>query len=414
MRQSRRRHAALLSSFALFAASSAQAGDPHGGHGDAGHAPAAAAAPAYLLSAPPARRDGDLADLVRDLNAVQNRVVMGDPAARAASLKRFEIVERAVQELPIEEWKLQNNVRAAATYLLCGGSARTLHKLFAAQTFAGDDAVLIGASLAYAEGRRQDAQRQFATLDPRQFPETLGGHIALVLGGLHLGEDNERARKMFDLARLLVPGSIVEEAALRRQISIVDAGAEPEKATLLLRRYVSRYLKSPYARNFWDDLAATIFRVSAQLPPEKFALLQDLFAAAPPPRNFDLHLGLTRVALLAGTMERARVYLDKAAPLADSPTARSRVDLYEGAYRAMLGDFAEGLAAMSKIDSNTLPPNDQQFLRIVAATVMRLQMPAPESLAPQTSSSAADTPTVVVAARDALEQSDLVLKKAMR
>jgi chemotaxis protein MotC len=405
----------LLRRFALtalclcvaFAGGAARAKDAHG----QGEADAAPAAPSRVRPEPPPRRDGDLPDLVRDLNAVQNRIVMGDPLARAASLKRFELVERALAEIPAEDWAQERNVRAAATYLLCGGSARTLHRLFQNHAFRDEDAPLLAASLAYAEGRKQEALRQFSNFDPRHFPATLGGHIALVVGSLLLGEDNERARKMFDLARLLAPGSIVEEAALRRQITIVDAAEEPEKATLLQRRYVARYLKSPFARTFWDDLATTTFRVAPKLPPEKFARFVELFDAAPPQKSFELHIGLARVALLTGALETARLNLDKAAPLVDTPAARGRVTLYEGAYRAMSGDFAEGLAAMLKLDSNTLPPQDLQLQRVVAATVSRLQASEPETPAPL---SAEETPRIALAAQEALEQSDLVLKKAIR
>jgi len=429
MKTARRRLSAVLCLSVAFAAGVARAEDAHGhgdaGHGDAGHGDSAhgdsghghGAAPVHvdpvLRSDPPPMREGDLPDLVRNLNAAQNRVVVGDAASRSASLKRFELVERALQDMTPDDWAQQRNVRAAATYLLCGGSARTLRKIFNDHGFHDEDAALIGGSVAYAEGRRQDALTLLAPLDPRHFSETLGGHLALVVGGLLLGDDNERAKKMFDLARLLLPGSIVEEAALRRQILIVDAAVDPEKATLLLRRYIARYLKSPYSRNFWDDLTATTFRMSSKLPPEKFSWFEDLFSAAPPAKNFELHLGLARVALLTGKMDRARAYIDKSAPLADTPAAHGRVDLYEGAYKAISGEFSEGLAAMLKIDSNTLPPHDVQMQKIVSASVMRLQASDQEP-APPGPTSAREAPQVVLAAQEALEQSDLVLKKAMR
>ncbi len=76
------------------------------------------------------------------------------------------------------------------------------------------------------------------------------------------------ALKLYDRARLNAPGTIVEEAALRRSVAIcVDAGMV-DKGLEYSQRYIRRYLHSPYASQFADLFVKLLVDHDHQVKPE--------------------------------------------------------------------------------------------------------------------------------------------------
>ena len=63
------------------------------------------------------------------------------------------------------------------------------------------------------------------------------------------------AQRMFDVARLLSPGTLVEEAALRRSIALASETKDVTHFLVSCSQYVRRFLQSPYASQFADALS---------------------------------------------------------------------------------------------------------------------------------------------------------------
>src|SRR5690606_33344903 len=112
-------------------------------------------------------------------------------------------------------------------------------------------------ALAYAEGRDDEARAHLLGVDARRLDPGLAGAVALVQSALVADTDPKRASEFLDQARLLAPGTLVEEAALRRQILLLPSIGQLHRL-VLLTRYVRRFGKSYYARAFWRQLAAGV------------------------------------------------------------------------------------------------------------------------------------------------------------
>ena len=69
-----------------------------------------------------------------------------------------------------------------------------------------------------SRGGRTKQGRGLAALNARSLPPTLGAEIALVQSALVAQNDLKATIERLDEARLLMPGTLVEEAALRREI----------------------------------------------------------------------------------------------------------------------------------------------------------------------------------------------------
>lgn len=373
--------------------------------------PLLAAAALLLWSAAAAAQSDNFVELVRKLSSLQNAMARGAANARDAIPGHVEQIQAAIATAEADSWKERANARASATFLLGGGSPRAIRKVFDAHLFSDADRQLVDATLAYAEGRSQEARLMFAQIDPKTQPATLGAHLALVLGGLLIGSDNARSRELLDLARLLMPSSLVEEAALRREIAIVDPLNESGKFLLLARRYVAQYSRSPFARNFWGEIRAATTRVATSVDAAQLAEFLALFDELPADARFELHMAIARDAILRGRLELAARETDRSEPLADTRQAKARVALHRAALTALGGDFETAASDLAGIDSKSLGPRDMEVRSVVAGAIDRLRV-EPDSAA-EAALSARSESTAERAARQALADSDIVMQRAV-
>jgi chemotaxis protein MotC len=349
-------------------------------------------------------RAEQLVDMVRDLNALQNRMVAGDAAARERSAQQFDLIERMFAKADPEILSEEGNMRAAIVYLLCGGASEKLRDLASTRRARNDLGALLDASLLYAAGD-PGASEALMRFDARQYPASLGGHLALVQAGALIGADNARAIALLDLARLLMPGSLVEEAALRREISILDPSRDGEKLGLLAVRYAAKYASSPFARHFWSQLPnmAEAAPASATFS-SRFDLVLN---KAPASERINLYLARSRRALLAGNFGESERAIEMAER--DVPDARSRRRI--GVYHAALATLRDqqGVSALRGLEIADLPVEDAELVRLAMSVGAKLEAPSDEKVAPEE-----EKDELATMARRALAEADELLKRADR
>lgn len=359
-------------------------------------------------------RAADFADMVRDLNSMQNRMVMGDPQAKAAVARQFDLVEQVLATVDPEIWADEKYVRAGAIYLLAGGEPSRLREFFEAGFIPQDLAPLLEASLNYAEGQSAHATKLLLDIDARRYSPVLGGHIALVQGGSIAAVDKARAVSFFDLARLLMPASLVEEAALRRELSVIDPARESDKLSLLATRYASKYSASPYAQNFWSVLRGIVLHESGHGDHAYLKKFEAALERAEPAQRLDIYLTLTRRDLLDGEISAAAEKLSKAERSADTPLARRRAAAYRAAVNALVEDNAANAAALRDIDQTGLPREDLNAVSVVVSVLSRLNAPndtdKPSSSPDGGKPAHAEEPEILAAARDVLSRSEEVMR----
>lgn len=354
----------------------------------------------------------DLAAMVRDLINCQDRAVGGSAASHAESTKNFARIEELLPSLSADDWKQPRNYRAAVTYVLAGGSPWTLKRLLAEHLIEDKEGSLLAASLAYAEGDKDKAAKLLSSIDAKSFPAVLAGHLALVQGGMLIGADDKRAAALFDYARLVMPGSLVEEAALRRELTIVDPGRETDRYLLLARRYKQRYEHSPFARKYWEQLSASILKKAVSLDSSKFAEAEELFKVAPAAVGFEFYTAAARAGILNARPELLKAQIQAATALADTPQAKDRLKLYIAAVSAIDGDTAASEAELRKIDTASLIGEEVLIMRVLSSVGSRLAgTPAATSIGEKQGDQAPESPLIRSVQRT-LDDSEALLRKA--
>lgn len=353
-----------------------------------------------------------LVDVVDELIEAQNRLVEGKGGSQSKILAR---AEEQISNLQAEEWKQTRNYRSAVIYVLAGGSSKSLKTLIQKKIIEERNPPLLTASLAFAEGDRERAGELMTHIDARSYPPILGGYVALVQGGLLIGVDDKKATDLLSYARLVMPGSLVEEAALRRELSVLETPAALDRLVLLARRYQGKYLASPYAPRYWRTLQSLGSNETVIFGP-RFKDVEDLFKSAPKDIAFDFHASVACKAILTSRRDLLKAQFEAASALASSVQMKERLRLYAAANKALSGDLADSVADLANIDASALNKEEHTILDALRALAEKFgdaqekeSAPVPTSVVQQAQSEP-DTP-LTQSIRQSIVESERLLQR---
>ena len=352
------------------------------------HALAAAAIVAWFGAA--AASAQTISDLTLDLQALQARIAAGDKAAYASQAERISAVGAAIVAAKPEVWQSTRETDAAVIYLLSGGQPRDIVRLVESGAVPASQIPMMRGALAYVLGNEAEAEKRLSQFDVRQLPLRLAGPMAFAQSVIATSRDSAKAIELLDLARLLAPGTLVEEAALRREVMLEADQHAVDSVARLARQYASRFGASVYAEAFLQTLAGTLIQSGAIDSPDNFSKFRGFFAALAPDARRGFLLGLARAAILSGRFEvaamAAAAALDGVPP--DS-VEEARGRLYEGMARILTPDYDAGLAELQGVAQARLDRHDQELLAAARGVATFLHEPPASSAAPPLAADAA-------------------------
>lgn len=318
-------------------------------------APAAAAAPA----AKPLPFQ-----LVRTLQSLQNQAAAGNRAAHEAQGRLLREFEEPLTQQDPAVWTDPRNTRAAVQYVLSGGQPSVLKELLKAGDPAGLPPGLAQGALAYVTGDLDKARSLLMPIDPASLHESLAGQLALIQATLVMRNDQKQALKLLDQARLLAPGSLVEEGALRRSVFIAAEINELDRLEKATAQYMRRFDHSVYAEHFRQAFATSLARFDIGRDPAKFPQLVATLHAFGREQQRAVLLILARDALVNGRFEQARKASEEVAKLPGSDQATvTRASLYTAAARIATDRGGGALETLKRIDPSRLQPVEQEIHR---------------------------------------------------
>jgi len=352
--------------------------------------------------------------MVRSLQLVQDRIASGDQAALPMQAKLLELVDARLRKVTKDELAEPKNLRALLVYGMSGGNPATVKAAAARMELdAGMQAVATGV-VDYLSGRPADAIEALKPVDPMILSPDLGAFVALVKGSLLATDDPSQALSLLDKARLLSPGTLVEEAALRRAVGIAAATGDAVRFTRASTQYVEHYLYSPYASQFADAFVSGVIAMNAAIGHDR---LVDITSMMDAEREKVIYLRIARRAAIDGLNDLSAFASARAENVRggdgkdsdDDPRALLYASL-SAMTSATIDDLREKL---KKIDRNRLSESDRALFDaaeaitheiaappgVVAMTTPPLApavsgpVPAAQAAAPQTDGRAAGTET---------------------
>lgn len=306
--------------------------------------------------------------LVRSLEDVQDKIVSGD--LTAVDMQRFMIgmIDRRLRTASPDEFNDLRNVDAAMIYAMSGGNPATLDTLVSHDARGNFDTRLTNALLMYLGGKGGSATKTLDEIVPEYKSTTIGPYLALVAANVIMQKKPDLALKYFDWARLSLPGTIVEEAALRRSLIITVKQNNVETSIRLARLYLSRFPKSPYAAQVAEQVVTLVDAHYQQIGNDR---ISETLAWLDAPRQQELYLRLARKAAVTGRFEFAHWTAGKALALSDGKddNPAKLAQLYLNLSSLPTADIAEVKGAFAKLPDEILGP-DERRLRDAGAFVL--------------------------------------------
>jgi chemotaxis protein MotC len=324
--------------------------------------------------------------MIRSLQYVQDTVALGDHSAMEMQRfllstidERFRTADAAIFDDP-------RNVDAALVYAMSGGNPETLELLIKRDVGGHFDSRLTDALRSYLSGRGSQSVKSLADIFPEYKRARVGPYLALVSANSVIRKDPALALTYFDWARLVAPGTIVEEAALRRSVYVTSEAGWIDKSMVYANRYARRYLRSPYASQFADlfvKLAVDHFEAIKEEDILEVLSFMDV------PRQREVYLRMARLAAISGKNKLASLAAERAQMLSEDGenTPRVLADLYSGLASVPSGDVSSAMESIIAIPDDRLSEKDRA-LKAAAKAVAEEVLRAPQASLAETEAAA--------------------------
>ncbi|MBO3758356.1 chemotaxis protein [Ciceribacter sp. L1K23] len=317
--------------------------------------------------------------MLRSLQFVQDSVVLGDHSASEMQRFMLETIDKRLRTADSTVFDDVRNVDAALIYAMSGGNPETLEYLVARDVNGNFDSRVSDALRKYLGGKGTLIAKSLAAMVPEYRDTKIAPYLALVAGNVTITQDPAAALKFYDLARLTAPGTIVEEAALRRSISVATDAKMVDKAFSYATRYARRFLHSPYASQFADLFVKLSVDYYEQLNRDDLLATLDLLDAD---RRREIYLRIARQAAIVGKNDLARSAAVEAKKLSgqESDPLGALADLYGGLADLPTSEVGAVVERISQIPDSMLTESDR-VLKSAAEAVGRevLRAPDPDS-----------------------------------
>lgn len=316
--------------------------------------------------------------MVRSLQLVQDRLALGDHAAMPMQRKLLELTDERFRNSTAEDYDDPRNFRALLAYAMSGGNPTTLEVVLSRLSLEGDELAVSRGILAYMKGELARASQLLGPIDPlRENPDT-AAYLALLKGSIMTALQPATALQLMNQARLLGPGTLVEEAALRRSLSLCIALKDPECFLRSAEGYTRRFLRSPYASEFADAFVEGVITFHEPIGTER---IERIVALMNPAQQEAIYLRLARRSTIKGQIERSNFASEKARSLSrDTDVGEDpRATLYALMSSITSENVAEVNARLDAIDPADLSPRDRRLLE--AARAIANDVVAPPSAA---------------------------------
>lgn len=328
-----------------------------------GLVPAALQAPVVAQETAALPQENAPYEMIRTLQILQGQVAQGNTQAHQAQRSLLLHMNQVFLAAPPSTWADARNARAAVIHLLSGGHPDVVRRLLKLNIAPAVEVDLMRGALAYVDGRPEEARRLLSGFDPMELPPNLGGQVALVRAALEVAENPKEAMRLLGIARLLMPGTLVEEAALRREVFVAGKLGDIEGFQSLSIRYLRRFRGSIYEGDFRRRFGLALDTLGFSEDDKRFALLESLLAEFDEDTRRGFYLRLARRAVAGGHVEIARKASERAMPLAMAGTyEETQLKLYQAAVSLKPEDIGNTRALLWSIDRKSLTPADRDLM----------------------------------------------------
>lgn len=262
-----------------------------------------------------------------------------------------------------------------AAYVLSGGDPGVAERFSHIDEMPQSKRAVLRAAAAFMRGERENALQLLAAIDIAALPSFLGGRMALARAMM---QEPGSAVQQDDLAFAMsrMPGTLVEESALRRSILAYGETGDIDAFLSRLDRYCRRFPQSIYGGGFWSEVTSRIVSWNMADPSKT---LRKIFAALgrlPAGRQAEIYSGLLRTAAFRNQQKMVEDVASQLGAVAAPDSSAADVSrLYGNVYRLGSGESDAALKIIQSVRKDQLDPKDLLFLDAALTIGNRLSQP---------------------------------------
>ncbi len=318
--------------------------------------------------------------LIRSLQVVQDAVVSGDHSAMEMQRFLLGVIDSRLRSADEKVFDDPRNVDAALIYAMSGGNPETLEILAIKDKFGNFDNEITTVLRAYLNGRAAKTQEEMQEVVNIYRDTPVGPYLTLVAANVTAALNDTSALELFDWARLTAPGTLVEEAALRRSLFIAERNNLVDEAIAYAQLYARRFINSPYAGQYADLLVDLVVLNYSKVGEDR---LNAILSFMDRPRKREVYLRIARKAVISGLRDLALLASGKAEELLvpGDEVPKVLTNLYAGMAKVPTEGVNAVLETLNAVPERQLTSRDRalrEAARTVAAEVIR--KPDPDSL----------------------------------
>ena len=298
--------------------------------------------------------------LVRSLEYVQDTIARGDLSALDMQKYLLSAIDARLRKATSKDFDDHRNVNAALIYAMSGGNSDTLANLVFNDAAGHFDIRVTEALRMYLNGKGDAAVKRLEEMVPEYKSSEIGPYLALVAANSIGTTSPKDALKYLDWARLVSPGTIIEETAIRRSV-VYSINAELyDKAIAYSKRYARRFTLSPYAGQFADIFVNLAVEHDDHVTTEA---VKDVLSQMEASRQREVYLRIARKSAILGKLGLVKFSTDEAKQLLEPKSENSAIlaDLFSGLAEIPSSNVLEALNRVASIPDDKLSEKDRNL-----------------------------------------------------
>lgn len=311
------------------------------------------------------RREIDRLSLLQDAAA---RGEVGAAFRQKALLSKIGEIITATPEAEYREL-----VGDAIIYVLSGGNPDVAERIARSEGLSARDRGLLRAAILFMRGNRKEAGELLAGIEPVGLSARLAGRVALAQA---LASTEPARQDLFAVAASAMPGTLVEESALRRSALHFAEARDENGFWRRLDRYVRRFPSSSYAPVFWGNVMTILADWSKKVPQMSLGRLDTILTMLPQQHRRKIYLELARRSAAAGEPKLTGLAGRRLRRLAVAGSLEDQLGLfYTILYQIVSADGDSALLKLKTIQPKTLGPQERALLKASLAIGQQIEKP---------------------------------------
>ena len=308
------------------------------------------------------------------LQKLQDQIVVGKGQAFDAQQKLLQLMASEFSQSKYVSWQNRKNAEALLIFLLSGGNPQIIVKLLAVKNAPNLPENVLAGALAFVVGRKKQAQKLLENVKLNELGINAGAQLALVKASILARDKPREALKSLAFVRLLKPGTLLEEAALRRSVAIAGQIQEVDLFLRYSSIYARRFPKSHYISEFISRFSYFVVALASDTHGHFMEKVNEIVERLKTREKAVIYLTVSRAAMLEGKLHLAEYFGNKSLEyFHDSPTFVARAKTYLGAALVVTSKQSEGISLLESVDRTQLSPKDQKILDSSLLLVAQMQ-----------------------------------------